>query len=215
MHESLSLLFLFRHSSNPIRPFLPLSLTGEPPLSLPLSSAPAPATDAQTETEKKKPARPMGRAHSLPPPFPSFPFRSFSVSSVNAIAPPPFLSSSHSACGLAAAGRKEEEERGKREISEEFPLKRDSNFLFCLSQLKPLGGTRRGKFLLPPICKRKEVLTSQQRQLYRLQTRPPRLEFPPFLSLSLSAPAATRPALTYIYIHTQSFLPSLRLPPNI
>ncbi len=31
MHESLSLLFLFRHSSNPIRPFLPLSLTGDPP----------------------------------------------------------------------------------------------------------------------------------------------------------------------------------------
>ncbi len=128
---------------------------------------------------------------------------------MNAIAPPPFLSSSHSPpVGWRQRGGKEEEERGKREISEEFPLKRDSNFLFCLSQLKPLGGTRRGKFLLPPICKRKEVLTSQQRQLYRLQTRPPRLEFPPFLSLSLSRPcsnAARTHIHIYIYTHKASF----------
>ena len=130
---------------------------------------------------------------------------------MNAIAPPPFLSSSHSPpVGWRQRGGKEEEERGKREISEEFPLKRDSNFLFCLSQLKPLGGTRRGKFLLPPICKRKEVLTSQQRQLYRLQTRPPRLEFPPFLSLSLSlSRPCSNAARTHIHIYTHTKLPSV------
>ncbi len=111
--------------------------------------------------------------------------------------------------GWRQRGGKEEGERGKREISEEFPLKRDSNFLFCLSQLKPLGGTRRGKFLLPPICKRKEVLTSQQRQLYRLY-RPVRrgLSFPPsFLSLSLGP--CSNAARTHIHIYTHTKLPNV------
>ncbi len=106
MHESLSLLFLFRHSSNPIRPFLPLSLTGEQPPLPPLSFLRPSHSHRRTDRDGEKNPLDQWGERTLSPPFPSFPFRSFSVSSVNAIAPPPFLSSSLFACGLAAAGGK-------------------------------------------------------------------------------------------------------------